>query len=72
VAILNPDGISKKFLYEWTESDAEFTTALGRLKNIQENDPLKTRTEEDYFANSMMIALLLMEIREWHYNPDNI
>jgi hypothetical protein len=38
-------GISKEILYEWTESDAEFTTALGRLKDVQENDPLKTGTE---------------------------
>jgi hypothetical protein len=64
-------GISKKILYEWTESDAEFTTALGRLKDVQENDPLKTRTEEDYFVNSMMIALLLMETRDRHYKSEN-
>ena len=63
-------GISKKILYEWTESDAEFTTALGRLKDVQENDPLKTGTEEDYFVNSMMIALLLMETRDRHFNPN--
>ena len=60
-------GISKEILYEWAESDAEFTTALGRLKDVQENDPLKTGTEEDYFVNSMMIALLLMETRERHH-----
>src|SRR5215207_2021017 len=59
--ISESSGISKKILYEWTESDAEFTTALGRLKDVQKNDPLKTGTEEDYFVNSMMIALLLME-----------
>jgi hypothetical protein len=60
-------GISKKILYEWTESDVEFTTALGRLKDVQENDPLKTGTEEDIFVNSMMIALLLMETRDRHF-----
>jgi hypothetical protein len=65
-------GISKKILYEWTESDAEFTTALGRLKDVQENDPLKTGTEEDYFVNSMMVALLLLETRERHHKPDNL
>ena len=65
-------GISKKILYEWTESDAEFTTALGQLKDVQENDPLKTGTEEDYFVNSMMIALLLMETRDRHYKASNI
>ena len=65
-------GISKKILYEWTESDAEFTTALGRLKDVQENDPLKTGTEEDYFVNSMMIALLLMETRDRHYKQNDL
>src|SRR5688572_29966126 len=65
-------GISKKILYEWTESDTEFTTALGRLKDVQENDPLKTGMEEDYFVNSMMIALLLMETRERHFKPGDI
>lgn len=64
-------GISKKILYEWTESDGEFNTALGRLKDVQENDPLKTGTEEDYFVNSMMIALLLMETRDRHNNTSS-
>ena len=64
-------GISKKILYEWTESDTEFTTALERLKDVQENDPLKTGTEEDYFVNSMMIALLLMETRDRIYKSEN-
>jgi hypothetical protein len=65
-------GIGRKILYVWAESDAEFTTALGRLKNVQENDPLKTGTEEDYFVNSMMIALLLMETRERHLESRNL
>jgi hypothetical protein len=64
-------GISKKILYEWAESDAEFTTALGRLKDVQENDPFKTGTEEDIFVNSMMVALLLMETRDRHYKTPN-
>ena len=64
-------GISKKILYERTESDAEFTTALGRLKDVQENDPLKTSTEEDYFVNSMMVALLLLETRDRHHKAQN-
>jgi hypothetical protein len=64
-------GINKKILYEWTESDSEFTTALGRLKDVQKNDPLKTGTEEDYFVNSMMIALLLMETRDRHNEASN-
>lgn len=65
-------GISRKILYEWTENDAEFTTALGRLKDVQENDPLKTGAEEDYFVNSMMIVLLLMETSDRHYKPGDI
>ena len=64
-------GISRKILYEWTESDSEFTTALGRLKEIQENDPFKTGGEEDFFVNSMMISLLLFETRDRHYKPNN-
>jgi len=64
-------GISKKILYEWAESDTEFTTALGRLKEVQENDPFKTGGEEDYFVNSMMIALLLFETRDRHYKPSD-
>lgn len=64
-------GISKKTLYVWAESDVEFTTALGRLKDVQENDPFKTGTEEDYFVNSMMIALLLMETRDRIYKNNS-
>ena len=64
-------GISKNILYEWTENDTEFTTALERLKDVQENDPLKAGTEEDIFVNSMMIALVLMEARERHYKVGN-
>ena len=65
-------GVSKKIFYGWTESDAEFTTALERLKDVQEKDPLKTGTGEDYFVNSMMVALLLMETRHRHYELGNI
>ena len=39
-------GISKNILYEWVESHSEFSEALGRLKDIQKNDPLKTGTSE--------------------------
>lgn len=60
-------GISKNILYEWTESDTEFTTALERLKDVQENDPLKTGTEEDAFVNAMMVALVVMETKDRHY-----
>jgi hypothetical protein len=64
-------GINKNILYEWAGSDAEFTTALERLKDVQENDPLKTGTEEDTFVNAMMIALVVMETRERHYKSEN-
>ena len=64
-------GINKKILYKWTESDPEFTTALGRLKEIQENDPFKTGGEEDFFVNSMMISLLLFETRDRHNKTPN-
>jgi hypothetical protein len=64
-------GISKNILYEWCESDPEFTTALERLKDVQKNDPFKTGTEEDTYVNSMMIALLLFETRDRHYKPHN-
>jgi hypothetical protein len=64
-------GINKNILYEWAESDTEFTTALERLKDVQENDPLKTGTDEDTFVNAMMIALLLMETKDRHYKSQN-
>ena len=64
-------GINKNILYEWAGSDTEFTIAIERLKDVQENDPLKTGTEEDTFVNAMMIALVVMETRERHYKPRN-
>jgi hypothetical protein len=57
-------GINKNILYEWANSDSEFTTALERLKDTQENDPLKTGTEEDMFVNAMIIALVLLEAKD--------
>ena len=57
-------GVNKKRLYEWVKSDAEFTTALERLKDVQEKDPFKTGTEEDTFVNAMMIALVLLETKD--------
>jgi len=65
-------GINKNILYEWVKSDSEFTTALERLKEVQENDPFKTRTDEDFFVNSMMIALLILETKNRHYKSDNM
>lgn len=40
-------------------------------KEVQENDPLRTGTEEDYFVNAVMIALLLMETRDRHFKEKN-
>ena len=65
-------GINKNILYEWVGSDSEFTTALERLKDVQENDPFRTGTDEDTFVNAMMIALLVMETRERHYKSRSI
>ena len=65
-------GINKNILYEWAKSDTEFTTALERLKNVQENDPFKTGTEEDTFVNLMMIALLLLQTKDRQYKSGNL
>jgi len=62
--IAEKSGINKKILYEWVESDSEFTTALEQLKDIQEDDPFKTGTEDDTFVNAMMIALVLLETKD--------
>jgi hypothetical protein len=64
--------ISKNILYEWVTSDTEFISSLERLKDVQENDPFKTGTSEDFFVNSMMIALLLIETRDRHFKPGDI
>jgi hypothetical protein len=64
-------GINESILYEWVKSDAEFTTALERLKDVQKNDPFKTGTEEDTFANAMMIALTLLETRDKHFKSQS-
>lgn len=62
-------GIGKNTLYEWAENDLEFTTALERLNEVQENDPNKTETEEDIFVNAMTVALLLLETKDRHQKP---
>ena len=64
-------GINKTILYEWAESDAEITTALERLKNIQEDDPFKTGTEEDILVNSMTLALLFLETIDRHHKSQD-
>ena len=64
-------GISKNILYEWVKTDSEFSETLERLKNVQKNDPSKTGTFFDTQVNAMMIALVLMETRDRHYQPKN-
>jgi hypothetical protein len=44
-------------------------TALERLNDVQEDDPFKTGGEEDFFVNSMMVALLLLETKDRHHEP---
>jgi len=65
-------GVSKNILYEWLRSDVEFTTSLGRLKEVQQNDAFKTGTDMDTYVNVMMIFLLVTETRDRHYEPTNI
>ena len=65
-------GINKNTLYEWVESDAEFSEALTVLKDIQQNDPFRAGTEEDTFVNAMMVALLLLETKYQHYIPQRV
>jgi hypothetical protein len=64
-------GISKNVLYEWMRTDSELSETLGRLNNVQEEDPFKTGTDEDSQVNAMMIAIVLMETRDRHYNTHN-
>jgi hypothetical protein len=66
-----PNKDSPPILDEWLESDPEFTAALERLRDVQKDDPFKTRTEEDTYVNSMMIVLLLFETRDRHYKSSN-
>ena len=65
-------GISKKILYEWTQTDTEFSAALERIKTIHDEDPSKTGTIEDSRVNAMVIAFVLLETRDRHYKPHNI
>jgi hypothetical protein len=60
-------GIARNTLYEWVKHDTEFIEDLERLNDAQKNDPFKTGTEEDTFVNSMMVALLLLETKNRHY-----
>jgi transposase-like protein len=57
-------GISKTTLYRWMEVDIKFQETLQTLKEVQENDPFKTGTEEDSMVNATIIALLLLETKD--------
>ena len=59
--------ISKTILYEWVETDSEFSEALERLKILQEEDPFKTGTEEDAWIGSIVLTFILMETRDRHF-----
>jgi len=65
-------GISKNILYEWVQTDSEFSAALERIKTIQSEDPFKTGTVEDSRVNAMVIAFVLLETRDRHYNPNDM
>jgi len=65
-------GISKNILYEWVQTDSEFSAALDRIKTIQNEDPFKTGTIEDIRVNAMVIAFVLLETRDRHFKPSNI
>ena len=65
-------GISKNILYEWAQTDPEFSSALERIKTVQSEDPFKTGTIEDSRVNAMVIAFVLLETRDRHYKPGNI
>ena len=64
-------GINDNILYEWVNSDSEFTTALERLKDIQKNEPFITETEKEIYVTSMLITFLLMETKDRHYKSQN-
>ncbi len=64
-------GISKKILYEWTQTDSEFSAALERIKTIQDEDSFKTGTIEDSRIDAMVIAFVLLETKDRHYEANN-
>ena len=57
-------GISKRTLYDWLENDKEFKETLGRLKEVQANDPFRDGSEMDLNVDASMIALVIMETKE--------
>ena len=65
-------GVSQNILYDWVKTDARFSETLEKLKDVQQNDPLKTGTFFDTQVNAMMIGLLLMATRDRHFKPNDI
>lgn len=65
-------GIGTKTLYQWAKNDTEFSAALERPKEVQENDPFKTGTSEDKSVAAMTLTLLLIETWDRHYKPNNL
>jgi AcrR family transcriptional regulator len=57
-------GISKATLYRWVKYDSEFLEALEIVKEVQNDNPFKTGTEEDVRVNQMIVALLLLETKD--------
>ena len=57
----------KKILYRWLASNEIFRENLEILKDVRENDPFKTGTDEGTLVNSMKVAVLLMETSNRHF-----
>jgi transposase-like protein len=64
-------GISRTTLYRWVRKDREFLEALQIIKEVQDDDPFKTGTEEDSNVSAAIITHLLLETRDRHYKPHN-
>lgn len=63
--------IHRLTLYDWLREDQEFAATFGRVKHVQQNDPFKTTPDVDRRVNSMAIAMVLIEKRDRHNNPQN-
>ena len=53
------------------EQERDLRELADVYKKVQENDPLKTGAAEDYFVNSIIIALLPMQTRDRHYTSSH-
>ena len=57
-------GIPKNVLYLWLEQDSQFKEEMQRLKEFQENDPMRDGTAFDYFIHSSGVAFILDETKK--------